>query len=241
MAWLMRWNIIAWFDLSFRRAKRGEICAITSKRFLALARNDKVLGCYFLESNHFELVYSLFHGKILPAMLEKNDDLTDLDSSQVTNISQSDVVNVHGDSVRMHQSDADTVTAENVALEKSAAANVKAGKVSANNSGMAYVEAEEVLMQESGVGFAQAGKMSLSGYTGAVVAGSAEVHNAMAGFVAGRDVQVNESRTGILLARTVHGDVNTVLDTRGALIAGLTAGLFSGLMLLLGRVLFRRK
>jgi hypothetical protein len=63
----------------------------------------------------------------------------------------------------------------------------------------------------------------------------------MAGLVAGREVHVSESRTGILLAQTVHGNVNTVLDTRGALIVGLTGGLFAGLMLLLGRVLFRRK
>jgi hypothetical protein len=39
----------------------------------------------------------------------------------------------------------------------------------------------------------------------------------------------------------VNGDVNTILDTRGALIAGLTGGLFAGMMLLLGRMLFRRK
>ena len=173
-------------------------------------------------------------------MLE-NDDLPEVDSPGVTNISQSDVGAVHGDVVRMHQSDAETVTAENVELEKSAAANVKAVKVNAQKSALAYVEAEDVITHDSGVGFAQAGKMSLSGYTGAVVAGSVEVHHGMAGFVSGRDVYVNESRTGILLARTVHGDVNTVLDTRGALIAGLTAGLFSGLMLLLGRMLFRRK
>jgi hypothetical protein len=83
--------------------------------------------------------------------------------------------------------------------------------------------------------------MSVSGYTGAVVAGSVDVHHGLAGFVSGRDVHVSESRTGILLARTVHGNVHTILDTRGALIAGLTAGLFSGLMLLLGRMLFRRK
>jgi len=173
-------------------------------------------------------------------MLE-NNEIPEIDSSQVTNISQADVVSVHGDVVRMYQSDADMVTAENVELEKSAAANVKAGKVSANKSGLAYVEAEEVIAQNSGLGFAQAEKISVSGYTGAVVAGSAEIHHGMAGFVSGREVSVSESRTGILLARTVHGDVNTVLDTRGALIAGLTAGLFSGLMLLLGRVLFRRK
>jgi len=173
-------------------------------------------------------------------MLE-NDDFPEVDSPQVTNISNADVVNVHADSVRMHESDADTVTAEKVKMEQSAAANVKAEKISTHQTGLAYVQAEEVIAQDSGVGFAQAGKLSVSGYTGAVVAGSAEIHNAMAGFVAGRDVNVNESRTGILLARTVYGDVTTVLDTRGALIAGLTAGLFSGLMLLLGRVLFRRK
>ena len=179
-------------------------------------------------------------GKILPAMLE-NDEFPEVDSPQVTNISNTDVVNVHGDSVRMHESDADTITAQKVKMEQSAAANVKAEKLSTHQSGLAYVEAGEIIAQDSGVGFAQAQKLSMSGYTGAVVAGSAEIHNAMAGFVAGRDVSVNESRTGILLARTVHGDVSTVLDTRGALIAGLTSGLFAGLMLLLGRVLFRGK
>ena len=91
------------------------------------------------------------------------------------------------------------------------------------------------------MGFAQAEKVSVSGYTGAVVAGSAHVHHGMAGFVVGREVHVSEARTGVLLARNVQGDVTTILDTRGALIAGLTGGLFAGLMLLLGRVLFRQK
>ena len=173
-------------------------------------------------------------------MLE-NDDFPEADSPQVTNISNTDVVNVHADYVRMHESDAETVNAEKVKMEQSAAANVKAGKISTRQTGLAYVEADEIVAQQTGIGFAQAGKISVSGYAGVVTAGSADVHNAMAVFVAGREVNVNESRMGILLARTVHGNVSTVLDTRGALIAGLTAGLFSGLMLLLGRVLFRRK
>ena len=45
----------------------------------------------------------------------------------------------------------------------------------------------------------------------------------------------------ILLARKVEGNVTTVIDTRGALIAGLVGGLFAGIMLLLGRMLFGRK
>jgi hypothetical protein len=106
---------------------------------------------------------------------------------------------------------------------------------------MGAVNAEDVSVLESGVGFVQAGKASVSGYTGAVVAGTADVHHAVTGLVAGRDVHVNESRTGVLLARTVYGDVTPILDTRGVLIAGLTAGLFAGLMLLLGRFVFGRR
>jgi len=125
-------------------------------------------------------------------------------------------------------------------MQNSAAGNVKAGNITGHLILMGAVSAEDVALHEGGVGYAQAGKMSVSGYTGAVMAGSAEVHHGMAGFVAGREVHVNESRTGLLLARTVNGSVTTVLDTRGALIAGLTGGLFAGLMLLLGRMLFRR-
>lgn len=141
----------------------------------------------------------------------------------------------------MHQSDAETITADEVELQNSAAGSVKANNITGHMILMGAVNAEDVSLNESGVGFAQAGKMSVSGYTGAVMAGSAEIHHGMAGFVAGQEIHVNESRTGILFARTVHGDVNTVLDTRGALIAGLTGGLFAGLMLLLGRMLFGRK
>ena len=172
-------------------------------------------------------------------MLEP-EELPETDSPQVTNVSNANVKSVHAELVRMHQADAETITAEEVELQNSAAGSIKANTVSGHTVLMGAVMAEEVMVQGSGLGFAQAEKMSVSGYTGAVVAGSADVHQAMVGFVAGREVRLNESRTGILLAGTVHGDVNTVLDTRGALIAGLTGGLFAGLMLLLGRVLFRR-
>jgi len=172
-------------------------------------------------------------------MIEPEEFLEN-DSPQSTNILQSDVGNIHADVVRMQQSDAETITADEVEMQNSAAGNVKAGNITGNMVLMGAVSAEDVSLNESGLGYAQAGKMSVSGYIGAVMAGSAEVHHGMAGFVAGWEVHVNESRTGILLARTVNGSVTTVLDTRGAFIAGLTGGLFAGLMLLLGRMLFRR-
>ena len=103
------------------------------------------------------------------------------------------------------------------------------------------VSAGEFAAENVGVGAVQAEKASVSGYTGAVIAGSAEVHHGLTGLVAGRDVRVADSRTVVLLARHVDGDVTTLFNTRDALLIGLVSGLFSGLMILLGRMLARRK
>ena len=179
-------------------------------------------------------------GKISPAMIEP-EEIPEFDSSQVTNVSNADVQSVHAELVRMHQADAETITADEVEMVQSAAGTVKANHVNAHLSGLATVNAGEVLVQHGATGYVQAEKASVSGYTGAVVAGSVEVHQALVGTVAGNDVHVENSRTVLLLARNVNGNVTTLLDTRSALIAGLVGGLFAGIMLLLGRMLFGRK
>lgn len=161
--------------------------------------------------------------------------------SQVVNISQTDVQTVQAEMVRMHQASAETINANEVELEQSAAAHVKASSVSAHQSAMAAVEAEEVLAQNSAVGFVEAEKASVRGYIGAVSAQNAEVHYALAGAVVGNDVHVEGARTILLIGQNVTGNVTTVIEPRSALIAGLTGGLFAGLMLLLGRMLFVRR
>jgi len=169
------------------------------------------------------------------------EELPKVDQSQVTNISQADVQSVHAELVRMHQASAENIIADEVELQQSAAGNMKANHVSAHQSALARVEAGEVLAQNSALGFVQAEKVSVSGYTGAVLAGSADLHHGMAGFVAGREVHVQNARTILLVAQNVNGNVTTLVDSRSALIAGLVGGLFAGLMLLLGRTLFGRE
>jgi hypothetical protein len=44
-----------------------------------------------------------------------------------------------------------------------------------------------------------------------------------------------------LIARNVQGPVETILDTRGAAVAGLLAGLAIGMVLLSGSLLRRRE
>jgi hypothetical protein len=99
----------------------------------------------------------------------------------------------------------------------------------------------EVTAKSSVVGAVQAERISLGGVAGVVVAGSADVDHAHVGFLAGREVRAGKIDTAVLLSRHVEGDVTTLLDTRGTLIAGLIGGLIAGIMLLLGRMLFGRK
>lgn len=65
--------------------------------------------------------------------------------------------------------------------------------------------------------------------------------NAYAGVLAAQEVRGERIESLILLSRKVEGNVTTVMDTRGALIAGLVGGLFAGIMFLLGRMLFGKK
>lgn len=169
------------------------------------------------------------------------DELPEIESTQVTNISQATVQTVRAELVRMHQADAETIHAGEVDLQNGAAGSIKAEHVNANMALIGAVSAGEVTAENVGIGLVQAEKASISGYTGAVVAGNADVHHSLNGLVAGREVHVAESRTVILLARHVDGNVTTLFNTRDALVIGLVSGLFSGLMILLGRVLFRRK
>jgi len=177
------------------------------------------------------------HERVLEIMIDPEET----GEPQVANMSQASAEAVKADLVRMHQSAAETVKADEVGLQQSAAVAVKAGAVSAHQSALVAVEAEEVLSQRSTIVNVQAEKASVNGYTGAVLARNAEVHYGLTGLVIGQDVHLEGARTILLLGRNVSGNVTTVLDARTALIAGLTSGLFAGLLLLLGRMLFGRK
>lgn len=163
------------------------------------------------------------------------------DEPQVANLSQKSVEAVNADLVRMHQAAARDLNAAEAGLQQSAAAIVNANSVNTYQSALAEVHAEELLSQKSAIGYVEAEKASVSGYTGAVFAKNAEVHYGLTGVAVGRDVHVEGARAILLVGRYINGNVTTMMDSRSALIVGLTGGLFAGLLFLLGRVLFGRK
>jgi len=169
------------------------------------------------------------------------DELPEFDSPQVTNITQAEVRTIRAEHVRMLQADAENIVAQEVELKQSAAGNVKANHINTHQSAIAVANATEITVSQGVVGFARVEKISGAGYTGAILAGSADLHHGRANVVVGRDVHVENSHTGVLFARNLSGNVTTLLDARGALIVGLISGLFAGLMMLLTRSLFRRE
>lgn len=173
--------------------------------------------------------------------MNEPEESSELHPPQVAEIKQSEVHSVKAETARMFQASAKRIIAEEAGLQQSAVGAVKATSLSAYQSALAAVEAEEVLSQKSVMGLVQAEKASINGYTGAVFAHNAEVHYGVTGLVAGTDIHAENARTIFLIGRKIDGNVTPMMDSRSALIVGLTGGLFAGLLFLLGRVLFGRK
>jgi hypothetical protein len=164
------------------------------------------------------------------------------EESQESNLSQVQVQNVNAQQVNMNQAAAETITADTVTLDKSAVADLNANHVQANQAAIGELKASDVVADQSLIGYVQAERAGVSGFVGAVIGQSVEVRSSAAVAVIANDVKFEESaRTVLLISSKVEGNVTTLVDTRTALIAGLTAGLFASIAVLLGRALFGRK
>jgi hypothetical protein len=162
------------------------------------------------------------------------------DRPEVVNLSQVDADVVSAEMVRMHQSLAQTIESDDVEMSQSAAAVVNAQSLSARQAAMAQVMAEEVDISQGAVGALRADLVNAQGYVGAVIGNTVTVEGARVGVAAAREVRGGKVESVVLFAGRVEGEVHTVVDTRGAVIAGLVGGLIAGMIFLVGRIAFRR-
>ncbi len=160
---------------------------------------------------------------------------------QVTNLDTTSVEVIEAEMVRMHQSAVQEITADEVALHQSAALDVAAAEVSAHESALGLVNAKDVEMTNSAAAAIRAENVNVNGSVGVVMADTVNLGNTYAGVVVGGQVKAEQIETLFLLSNQVEGDVQTVVDTRGALIAGTVGGLLTGIILLIGRLMFGRR
>jgi hypothetical protein len=176
-------------------------------------------------------------------MAEKNTNPEETveEAPQVTNLDMTSVEAIEAEMVRMHQSAAQEITADEVALHQSIALDVAAAEISAHEAALGLVNAKEVEMTNSAAGILSADHVDMVGQAGLVLANTVNLGNTYAGVVAGGQVRGERIETLILLGNHVEGDVQTVVDTRSALIAGTVGGVLAGVVLLIGRLVFGRR
>jgi hypothetical protein len=146
-----------------------------------------------------------------------------------------DVITLEGGTV-------DAVEAESVQIVQSGARTITASEVSINTGMAISIEADQIAMQQSGAFVAQARQMGLDTSTGfALLGNEMEIEKSRVGMIVARDTNLSNSSTIVLLAKNVNGPVETLLDTRGAIYAGLIAGIAMGMVRFVGSLLTRRR
>jgi hypothetical protein len=149
---------------------------------------------------------------------------------------------IEEDLIQVKQGNIPQVNAEKVEIQSGAANRVYAEQVTVHQGGVGMVQATSVSVNQGGIGFVRAGEANLeNSSTQAVVTQTATVNGGTVGLLIAREVHANPLRAFVVLAQKIDGQVETTLDTRGAILAGLVAGIAAGLVSLMGRLLSQRK
>jgi hypothetical protein len=176
-------------------------------------------------------------------MAEKNSNPEEQveETPQVTNLEETSVEVIEAEMVRMYQSAAQEITADEVSMQQAAALDVTAAEVSAHEAALGLVSAKEVEMTNSAAGAIRAETVNVAGGAGIVMAETVNLGNTYAGVIACDTVRGEQIETLFLFSGHIEGDVQTVVDTRSALIAGTVGGVLAGVVLLIGRLVFGRR
>ncbi|MBN2555309.1 MAG: hypothetical protein JXA97_05165 [Anaerolineales bacterium] len=146
------------------------------------------------------------------------------------------------DQIDLHAGAIDVVEAEKVTISQGGAYHVTASEVVITQGGAGTVQADTAILRNAVSLSARGEMLSVESSTiGAAVGEEVSLTDVRAGMIYADSVRSERSSSIILLSREVHGSVETVLDTRGAALAGIVAGVAVGMVLFAGSLLTRRK
>jgi len=164
-------------------------------------------------------------------------------SSEDNDTSQpADEKTIEAEIVRVNQSGVLQVNAGKVEIQQGGANRVYAEQVTVNQGAAGIIQATSVTVEQGGLGFVRAGEVNIDESTvQTMVADTITANGGTAGLLVAREVHANPLRAFVVLAQKIDGQIDTTLDTRGAILAGLIAGIAAGLVSLVGRLLTQRK
>lgn len=128
------------------------------------------------------------------------------------------------------------------AIKDTAAAEIIASQVNIQDTAVMRLQGETVTATNTGIMLASVQHFDASTTgIGSLFADTVHLHESQAGLVVGRQVTGEAIRTKILLASKVEGQVETLIDTPRTLLFGISAGVATGLVLTLFRLILKRK
>lgn len=142
---------------------------------------------------------------------------------------------VNAESVNLEHGSAYVIKADRAQLNQSAASTVYAQTVDLRESAAGWAESDFVRADLSAIGLARAETLAADqSLVLAARANTASLSNSQAGVLIGEQVEAHNARTLFLFARETNGPVQTMFDARGALLAGIAAGVAIAISLLIG-------
>jgi len=173
----------------------------------------------------------------------KNTPAVDDIGAEVVNLSQSVANTIKAELVRINQGGAEKIIATEMELKQGAANRIEAQQVILSDSVVGLVQTAGLDLKDSAAGIVRAESIDFTqSGVGVVYSQAVDMkEETRAGLVFARQISGEKINTKLLLAGNVDGQIETVMDTRQALLAGLSAGFVLGISLLIGQVVSRRK
>jgi hypothetical protein len=173
--------------------------------------------------------------------MAKMDVEAENDTPQVVNLSQVRVGTVQAELVRASEASIQSVQAEELDATEALIGSAATGTLSGHKIIVGAVNSQQANLNQALIGGLRGETVTVSGTSGLLVAETVNAAEANALTMVGAEINATHIRAGLVIGRQVNGKVETLLEARTALLAGVLGGVAAGLILLAGRLLFGRK
>ncbi len=162
--------------------------------------------------------------EVQPEQMPSGDDVSEGVSSEAM-----------GDGVQDAAGDPTHVD-ERFQITNSLVRHVVADDIDMQNTATGVVQAEAASLQQGLTGIAAGHEVSVTeGATWLVLGGSVDTNYSVSQWIVGGQIEAEQVASVVVIGGRVNGNVNTLLDTRGAAICGLVFGLIYVLFRLIRR------
>lgn len=157
----------------------------------------------------------------------------------VINLTNTQLKCVEAEVARLNQCTINQVTAETVDFNNGAIQTVNSHNLTFQNGAVLVVHSNVLNFSNGGIGVASSQESTVNGNIGVLVSQTAMVNESQTGLMVAREIRGEKIKALIILAGETHGNVETIVDQRGIALFGLAVGIAISLVFSLFRILKR--